>query len=185
MRELDLASLGMSGDLRTRERLLAAIGIAITVYQPFKGTSTHKVYTNIALPMCSHHHVCQPAGFENLALRSSGQVAAEVKSYRDILELTLKAWKSLDYNTLAAAWVSCGYMDYRHMDAYNAASARELVQDAQTQLSDLFSPLGRDWSPQRCLSYEWQIQDRLIWLYILHYRFSTNIALFLILGGWD
>ncbi len=111
MRELDLASLGMSGDLRTRERLLAAIGIAITVYQPFKGTSTHKVYTNIALPMCSHHHVCQPAGFENLALRSSGQVAAEVKSYRDILELTLKAWKSLDYTTrwllhgcLAATW---------------------------------------------------------------------------------
>lgn len=99
------------------------------------------------------------SGFESLALRASGQVAVEVKSHKEVLELTLQAWQSLQRSVFSAAWISCGYVDDAHMDLHAPGSARRVIEEAQTSLSDLFSPYGKCWSPQRCMCYEWQIQD--------------------------
>ena len=105
-----------------------------------------------------------------MTIRASGQVASEVTSYTEILELTLKAWKGMSFQTLAAAWVACGYIGESSINLQTPAGRQNLVEKAQTLLSDLFSPYGKDWSPQRCTCYEWQIKDWPPWHFkILHH----------------
>ena len=104
-------------------------------------------------------------GFEEKDLRACGQVRQEVRSYKEVLDLTLRAWRNLDRGVFQAAWVACGYFDYAHMAQFDD----KLDVTAHTQstaanvLADAFSCCGRGhWSPQRCTKYEWQLQDRYV-----------------------
>lgn len=103
-------------------------------------------------------------GFEELDLRSSGQVATQVRSYIDLLKLTLAAWETMDRAVFQAAWVSCGYFDYNHMKKFDKTiKATELdLSHARATLDDAFSICGKGpFSPQRCTRFEWQWQDGL------------------------
>lgn len=108
----------------------------------------------------SHSPKVDPStsGFEDLSLRASGQVAVEVRSHTEVLELTVTAWQSLERSIFTAAWISCGYVDVAHMDLLAPGDTRRIIEEAQTTLSDLFTPFGKNWTPQRCMCYEWQIQ---------------------------
>ena len=111
------------------------------------------------IQQCSCSTVSTSSGFEELSLRASGQVAYEVKSHEQILELTLEAWGSMEQSTFSAAWLSCGYVDVAQMNLHGPGDPRRIVEEARASLSDMFSCLGKNWTPQRCMSYEWQIQD--------------------------
>lgn len=64
----------------------------------------------------------------------------------------------------AAAWVSCGYVDTQHMDLHAPGRIQQVVEEAQETLSNLFTPYGKSWSPQRCMAYEWQIEDQRVYV---------------------
>ena len=78
-----------------------------------------------------------------MSLRASGQVAYEVKSHEQILELTLEAWGSMEQSTFSAAWLSCGYVDVAQMNLHGPGDPRRIVEEARASLSDMFSCLGK------------------------------------------
>lgn len=102
-------------------------------------------------------------GFEDLPLRASGQPDVKVKSTLEILELTLKAWQSLPRSVFAAAWISCGYVSAEDMAVFDPNGSEPLqkmtIEEANAFLSDMFSEYGKHWTPQRCTTYEWQVED--------------------------
>lgn len=87
----------------------------------------------------------------------------EVRSYPEILTLTVRAWCSLERRIFQAAWLACGYFSQSHMSRYNDEGAdisNLTAENAGKELSDMFDVCGRHpWSCQRCTRYEWQIQD--------------------------
>ena len=109
--------------------------------------------------LSTHQNTIKNSGFENLTLRASGQVAVAVKSHAEILALTLDAWRSMEKKVFISAWITCGYINIDEMNLHARGDAQVVVEEAQNTLSDMFTPFGKQWSPQRCTAYEWQVQD--------------------------
>lgn len=101
-----------------------------------------------------------PTGFESKDLRASGQVSMEVRSYHEILLLTLKAWESLERRIFANAWLVCGYFNEDHMKHFaDRNDEGSDITDAKEDI-DTFGCCGKGpWTPQRCTFYEWQVKD--------------------------
>lgn len=102
------------------------------------------------------------AGFETLDLRASGQVAQQVKAYKDVMSLTLAAWQSLERSIFQAAWLVCGFFPQEHFAMFDSnLDLAEMGEDrCKEKLQDAFTVCGKGpWSPQRCTCYEWQLQD--------------------------
>lgn len=106
-------------------------------------------------------------GFEDLSLRASGHVMVEVKSCEEVIDLTLAAWENMSNRVFQAAWVTCGYFDWEHMSFFDQTGQVRpdwKLEEAQQELSDLFGCCGTHFSPQRCVRYEWQIQEPLLYM---------------------
>ena len=93
--------------------------------------------------------------FEKLDIRANGQVKREVANWLSVAEMSYKAWTSLERKVFQSAWIVCGYVDSlvgtEHMELPSMKEAQELF-------NDLFKDYGVASTPQRCTSFEWQIQ---------------------------
>ncbi|CAK9116427.1 unnamed protein product [Durusdinium trenchii] len=98
--------------------------------------------------------------FHELDVRPSGQLSYAVRSWGEILQLTLDAWNSLDPKVHQAAWLACGYMDPDHFRQFTSGDFTPLeMKEVKATLSDAFGDMGFSSSPQRCTQLEWQVQE--------------------------
>ena len=86
----------------------------------------------------------------------AGQVEITAPKWMEIVRTSYDAWTQLEPRTFKAAWISCGYMSWENMPE-NAEEPPIKFEDAREVL-DVFGKLGGG-SPQRCLCFEWQIQE--------------------------
>ena len=94
------------------------------------------------------------AGFEELEIRGSGQIRAEVKSFLEVVDVTTKAWELLDSSVFRAAWMTCGYYTAEHFRQFEDAPPLDL--ESARRLLEPYE--GANGAPQRCVAFEWQIQ---------------------------
>ena len=79
--------------------------------------------------------------------------------YKDIIEVSAKAWEEVSLSTFQAAWVVCGYFTAEHFES--ASSVVGSVADAKHYL-DPCGVLGESTlvsTPQFCKTYDWRIED--------------------------
>lgn len=93
-------------------------------------------------------------GFENLEIRGSGQIRAEVKSFLEVVDVTRRAWELLDGSVFRAAWMTCGYFTAEHFRQFEDVPALDL--ESARRLLEPYE--GANGAPQRCVAFEWQIQ---------------------------
>lgn len=92
-------------------------------------------------------------------LRPNGQVENSVKSYTEILQITLRAWQTLPTSLFQSAWIVCGYVSQDHFE--NLGGKCFQLSEAQGLLdpTGLFRSCGLRGTPERCQLYEWQVQE--------------------------
>ncbi|CAK9082770.1 unnamed protein product [Durusdinium trenchii] len=103
-----------------------------------------------------------PGGFEELDIKASGQVAASVQPWVDILKLTNDAWWSLSNKVHQSAWLICGYFDHTHFLECSSSQVAVESLEAAKQLLDptrILEGSGLQPTPQFCTVFEWQLED--------------------------
>ncbi len=98
--------------------------------------------------------------FSQVDMRASGQLVKAVKSWPEIIDLTLESWKALPRRIFVSAWLLCGYFDEQHFRDFVGADSVTLAE-AQATLHEDFGEFGLKGTPQRCTAFEWQVQDDL------------------------
>ncbi|CAJ1437547.1 unnamed protein product [Effrenium voratum] len=103
--------------------------------------------------------------FQEMDLRSSGHVYMSVKGWSEVVDMTLEAWNSLERKVFQSAWLLCGLFDWPHMQrfAINENTPVITLDHAQALLHDEFAKYGLASTPQRCTTFEWQIQEGEEW----------------------
>lgn len=98
--------------------------------------------------------------FSQVDMRASGQLAKAVKSWPEVIDLTLESWKSLPRNVFVSAWLLCGFFDEEHFRQFVGADSVTLAE-AKATLHEDFGEFGLQGTPQRCTAFEWQVQDNI------------------------
>ena len=96
--------------------------------------------------------------FSSLNLRANGQIQREVANWLQVIEISYKAWTSLERRIFQSSWVVCGYVDPESMVASEHPAQMPSLNEAQQELAELFKPYGLANTPQRCTTFEWQIE---------------------------
>jgi len=85
----------------------------------------------------------------------------------EVIEMTVKAWASLERSVFQAAWVACGYFTYADLAKFDKEVDPSMLNfdQAKEEVSDVFTVCGKGpFTPQRCTRYEWQLQDMGQWV---------------------
>lgn len=107
-----------------------------------------------------HANLRNRPAFEDVSMRASGQLVREVKSWLEIVHISLEAWRQLDRRIFQSAWMLCGYFGEDHMAKFQGEDVATVLTFADaTKLLSAVGPLkGFQGTPQRCVAFEWQIQ---------------------------
>ena len=92
---------------------------------------------------------------------------ASVKSYPEILGITLEAWQELPLKVHQSAWIVTGYFSPQHFDEAlgvqdvglvgSPEEAKHILDPCSVLDGCKIAP-----TPQFCSRFEWQIQDSLL-----------------------